>query len=198
MPTNNSDKSKTKKNIEISDISIFNSKLFIYLDINDDIDTLNENEKEYIEKNIKGADFSFDFEESNYLSNELIEELDSCDDNPYKNPEKEDINNIDNKIIIDSLISLANNGYEFRPKNYKTFNSKHPKIYNNNPFNNKNDNHSNKKTNIYYFNNNIRDPKKDWICIFCNNLNYSFRTKCNRCKIGKEESGKNSLNNYVL
>ena len=22
----------------------------------------------------------------------------------------------------------------------------------------------------------------DWICVNCNNLNYSFRKKCNRCK----------------
>jgi len=23
----------------------------------------------------------------------------------------------------------------------------------------------------------------DWICLNCNNLNFSFRKKCNRCKI---------------
>jgi hypothetical protein len=23
----------------------------------------------------------------------------------------------------------------------------------------------------------------DWVCLLCNNLNYSFRTKCNRCKV---------------
>ena len=23
----------------------------------------------------------------------------------------------------------------------------------------------------------------DWICLNCNNLNFSFRKKCNRCKV---------------
>lgn len=23
---------------------------------------------------------------------------------------------------------------------------------------------------------------EDWICLVCNNLNFSFRKKCNRCK----------------
>ena len=30
----------------------------------------------------------------------------------------------------------------------------------------------------------------DWICLNCKNLNFSFRTTCNRCKITKEESEK--------
>ena len=29
------------------------------------------------------------------------------------------------------------------------------------------------------------NKKGDWICINCRNLNYSFRTFCNRCKIPK-------------
>lgn len=28
----------------------------------------------------------------------------------------------------------------------------------------------------------------DWICSKCNNLNFSFRDICNRCKISKNES----------
>ena len=37
---------------------------------------------------------------------------------------------------------------------------------------------------------NIRDKnennkKGDWICSYCKNLNYSFRTICNRCRIPK-------------
>ena len=27
------------------------------------------------------------------------------------------------------------------------------------------------------------DELQDWVCLKCNNLNYSFRTKCNRCKV---------------
>ena len=172
---------------QIFDKPVFNSKLFIDLDINEEIDELNESS----ENNTEGSENSFEFEETNYLSNELIEELDFCN-NPKSLKEEEDntINNInDNHNIIDSLLSLANNGYEFKPKNYNPSNSKNinkntyninnyinPILYNNNK---------------YLFNhNNIRDQKKDWICSFCNNLNYSFRTKCNRCKIRKEDSDK--------
>ena len=28
----------------------------------------------------------------------------------------------------------------------------------------------------------------DWICCKCNNLNFGFRNKCNRCKIPKKDS----------
>ena len=174
MSTKNLDKEKIKKNIEIANKHVFNSKLFFDLNINEDIETFNENS----ENNTEDSENSFDLEESNYLSNELIEELDSCDDNSYTKS--------DNKNIVDSLLSLASNGYEFTPKNYTIFYNKNPKAFNNNSNNNN------------CFNNNLRDPKKDWICSFCNNLNYSFRTKCNRCKIRKEESNKrnNLLINY--
>ncbi len=29
---------------------------------------------------------------------------------------------------------------------------------------------------------NTQNKAEDWICILCNNLNFSFRKKCNRCK----------------
>ena len=34
----------------------------------------------------------------------------------------------------------------------------------------------------------FKERKGDWICFNCNNLNFSFRTQCNRCKISKNES----------
>ena len=36
----------------------------------------------------------------------------------------------------------------------------------------------------------------DWICIFCNNLNFAFRTKCNICGILKQNSIMSELNYY--
>lgn len=27
------------------------------------------------------------------------------------------------------------------------------------------------------------DSSQDWVCVKCNNLNFSFRKKCNRCKV---------------
>ena len=28
---------------------------------------------------------------------------------------------------------------------------------------------------------------QDWVCLKCNNLNFSFRKKCNRCKVQSRE-----------
>ena len=33
----------------------------------------------------------------------------------------------------------------------------------------------------------------DWKCSICKNINFSFRSHCNKCKISKEES-----NNYLI
>ena len=79
-----------------------------------------------------------------------------------------------NNIILNNLLPLLNNGYTFVPKNYD----------------------SNKKKIA-------RVKKNDWVCAFCKNLNYSFRTKCNRCKVNKEDSEKQEkinkmFNNYTL
>lgn len=29
---------------------------------------------------------------------------------------------------------------------------------------------------------NTQNRAEDWVCMVCNNLNFSFRKKCNRCK----------------
>lgn len=29
---------------------------------------------------------------------------------------------------------------------------------------------------------NTKNKAEDWVCVVCNNLNFSFRKKCNRCK----------------
>lgn len=34
---------------------------------------------------------------------------------------------------------------------------------------------------------NSRAAAEDWVCLHCNNLNYSFRKICNRCKITTRE-----------
>ena len=176
--------------------SVFNSKLFIDLDIdkeeNDELNTSCEN-------NTEESDNSVDMEEINCLSNELIEELDNNSESPNEKDNKN--NNINQKgNIIDSLLSLANNGYEFKPKNYKPSFQNNPLLLMKNTINN-NYNYINPliQNKIFFFNpntnnnnniNNVRDKKKDWICTFCKNLNYSFRIKCNRCKVKKEDSEK--------
>ena len=98
--------------------SIFNSKLFLYLDTDN---TYNQ------EENNESTNQSFndnleELDEINFLSNELIRELNSCCMNIQENNEFQDENKI-NTNIINSLISLAKDGYEFKPKNYKASNN---------------------------------------------------------------------------
>ena len=210
-------KQKTQKENEQKIISgqikpLFNSKLFLDVDINESLDEYNENS----DNNTEVSDNSFELEEINYLSNELIEKLDFCDNDLNISKERDNKNNNseEKNNIVDSLLSLANNGYEFKPKNYKpTYNNSQTlfnKNINNNSYinpmlNNNNNNYiflykninNNVNNNVSHF---YRDQKKDWICSFCNNLNFSFRTKCNRCKISKEDSDKrkNNFMNLVL
>ena len=182
---------------------LFNSKLFIDLEINKEIEDLNNSS----ENNTEDSDNSLNMEEINYLSNELIEELDFCDMQKSKNSknkkEEEKEKEKDNKInnmkpnsnIINSLLSLVDDGYEFKPKNFKPIydNNKTQNLFNkNNNNNNKGHMKQIKNNNLFLFNNLnfYRDQKNDWVCTFCNNLNFSFRTKCNRCKVNKEESEK--------
>ena len=181
---------------------LFNSRLFIDMEINKEIEDLNYNS----ENNTEDSEKSFQLEEeNNYLSNDLIEELDFCNTKNLKDSksEKEKDNKINNKNsnsnIINSLLSLVDNGYLFKPKNYKPiYDNNNNKNYFNKNNNNNNCSKQNITTNNLYLNNNLncsnfRDQKKDWVCTFCNNLNYSFRTMCNRCKVNKEVSEKRKI-----
>ena len=160
---------------------LFNSKLFLNLDINQEEDEQNN------ENNTKeDSDFSNNLEEFNYLSNELIKDLDGSINieekennslNSDKNNNKDD--NVTKNNIINSLISLAKDGYEFKPKNYKPEKSikEEEKMF------------ENKSKIINKFNINKfhkrKDNKNDWICPLCRNLNFAFRTICNKCKTSK-------------
>ena len=184
---------------------VFSSKLFLDLNIKEGIDEIIEYNSD---NNTEDSDSQNELEEANYLSNELIEELNSCDLDEFrkkKDNKTKNINNINsNRNIIDSLLSLANNGYEFKPKNYMpiyTKNNKNPLNFNknisNNSFSNNNHVQNNINTNLNSYNNtnniinainidNFIDQKNNWLCSYCQNLNYFFRTKCNRCKAKKE------------
>ena len=182
---------------------LFNSKLFIDMEINKEIEDLNYSS----ENNTEGSENSFQLEENNFLSNELIEELDFCNTKKIKDSKSEKemdnkVNNMNsNSNIINSLLSLVDNGYVFKPKNFKPIydNNKNQNLFNKNNNNNNYPKQSiinnNLNLNLNYNPNcsNFRDQKKDWICTFCNNLNYSFRIKCNRCKVNKEVSEKRKI-----
>ena len=112
--------------------------------------------------NIKN-NFNFEINNNNKRSN-------------YKNSNKF------NSSTINPLIPLLNKGYEFYPKNLRSNNFEEwQKIDNDEKL--KIDNFI--KNNEYLFN---KNKKEDWYCSFCNNLNYSFRIKCNRCGSLKESS----------
>ena len=141
-----------EKEISYNYNPFFNSKLFLYLDngnqeeeveLNNQTDSDTSNDNEY-EK--------YEIDEMYFLTHELINELNNC--NIYSE------NKIENKIdddIINSLISLAKNGYEFKPKNYsKTKNNKEH------------------KKNYHY--NNLNYEYKSSYYNFKNNKKYSYRS----------------------
>ena len=97
---------------------------------------------------------------SNFLFDETTDT--SIITSSYKNDSFED--NYVNSNAIKELIPLMNQKYSFIPKN----------------FINKNNNNKSKK--------NFKGREGDWICFYCNNLNYSFRKVCNRCHVSKEIS----------
>ena len=179
------------------DEDYFNSKLYFKLNsyINSDIENLIE------EKNQKKKNQNLNNENENleeYLLKDLIETIDSIDSiNPENEIKKEE--NIKNNFNLDEtndssilfnsfeksgsideeiiqneknkdIISLVENHYIFIPKSYYL-----------------------KKQRTKKF---IEERPGDWICFYCQNLNFAFRNKCNRCGVLKEisenEKGKNN------
>jgi len=164
---------KLVENLSKSNKPIFNSKLFIDL------------ENMSIDKETNESDNFFEIESKNntnyFLSNDLIKQLDSSSliikkenniigqTNSLKNKKSQNkFNQIINPIIY--------NKFGFFSKN--TYNNSDKKEY----IKDKNKNENKKK--------NFEERKGDWLCLFCNNLNFSFRIKCNRCKMSKKKAVK--------
>ena len=184
--------SRTKKNInELSrnKISTFNSKLYLDMELSGE-NTLSKDDTEDSEVSIESSSIKL----KDFLSNDLIEELNSPSENNQKVLYPNDSVNLANQ---QSYINYENifNSVNYNPLFY--FMNKEYIISQNNLKTNKNVNNINnykdksyRKNNIHNFiqNNNNKKTKKDWICPFCHNLNYSFRVKCNRCGLNKEQS----------
>ena len=160
--------------------SVFNSKLFLNLDLsfeplNNSFSTESENSDEIEDVN-----------SSIFLTKELIEELNSSSDFLLKNDTP--IN--DNQ----SFLYFLNNNYNMSKNLINSINNNNALLYRDfNPpmiFNyNSNFRIDNSYKKNYYKKKNkiIKDKKKDWVCQLCFNLNYAFRTECNRCKVPKEK-----------
>lgn len=125
-----------------------------------------------------------------------------------------------------NLPNLYQNDTNFPPFNYiynikdnnnninnrNIFFSNRNSVYNNNNYiSNKND--QNEQNNLYYKNWKSKKGRKalkklkqkyeekrpfDWICNRCNNLNYSFRTFCNICKLPLKDNPYYDSNNLNL
>ena len=170
--------------------STFNSKLYLDMELSGD-NTLSKDDTEDSEISIESSSIKL----KDFLSNDLIEELNSPSENNqkviYSNDSvnlanQQSYMNYDNDMahLLDSvnynpLFYFMNKGYIITRNELETNN-------NVNNFKNK----SYRKNNLHNIiqNNKNKKTKKDWICGFCNNLNYSFRVKCNRCGLNKELS----------
>ena len=169
--------------------SIFNSKLF--LNVNFKNDYLNNSFSEDSENSTEIEDLN----SNTFLTKELIEELNSSISDISLKDEKS-FNN--NKSFL--YYNITNKGYPFVPiinNNY----DKNEDILKNNikseRFNKYNISKNTFKNNYDYKKyRNIKDKKRDWVCQLCLNLNYSFRTECNRCKLPKERCIQNI--NYII
>ena len=164
--------------ISSSENNIFNSILFFDLDLafiksNDNLSSSTDETPNIIDEDINNKSY--------FLIKELIKDLDSIDSLDIAN-------NIENKNKSNFVVSLGNKAYNFFPRNYKnnkeTFMNKENEIKSREELFNKKkiNNFLNKKKNIY-----VKERKGDWICQNCFNLNFSFRTICNKCKGKKEE-----------
>ena len=168
--------SERKISTEILDESIFNSKIFIHLNVSDSLNNT------YTQESDNNSELEPETTEENndyYLINELIEQIDSSSGlNTPKKTEK--IINYEEKIedLSKNLLNLVDNGYEFLPKNYKVKNKK------SNKYSISIEKKTSAKKKVF------QEREGDWVCKFCQNLNFSFRTKCNRCKAFKINSEK--------
>ena len=140
-------------NSQTFETQIFNSMLFLYLD--------SDNPEEKNDLNNQDTIYNFnELEEINFLSNELIDELNKS--SMLSDKENENKNEIRlNESIINSLISLAKDGYEFIPKNYKSKNNQNKNNKKNQNLNYENRNRYNKfrtnKKNYHWSSNYIND-----------------------------------------
>jgi hypothetical protein len=139
----------------------------------------NTNEENNINNNINNINFNNNIQmnqipfNNNFNKMQILNNLSSHQMNT----------NVINKK--DNEIQMNINSNSYFPKNYFINNSNNININNNNNNNN------------FLYNPKIHHnkPKKpfeiregDWTCFHCNNLNFSFRLKCNRCGLSKEIS----------
>ena len=138
-----------------------------------------------------------------YLNNDLLNALDNNlsnpstplvnPNNPLQNPQLTNINNIPQISLNDdsNKIQFQNTNINNNINTNNMFNQQlqmnllnHKNLLNHITGNNKIQQQHMKEKGKKPFE--IREG--DWTCFYCNNLNFAFRTKCNRCGLAKEDS----------
>lgn len=121
-----------------------------------------------------------------------------------KEKEKEEKNSHKNStldLLIDKKIDLNSQPYVPKYKVYPFVICNSPSLFSNNGGNKFSQIPMNYLNYYKFSNKNIEKKKKkkkmefveregDWSCYRCKNINFSFRDKCNKCKLSKEESEK--------
>ena len=183
----------------INDFSCFNKVLYDNFDYNEDIED-NSNNKFNNENNISDDESSLntscqsiefnDKEENKFIPFNLLEE-------EINNKKENGNSNFINRLNINSqpFIPKSKLSQNFCSNNEK---DKNDNSNNNNfintyfcpflvyPSNYINKNNINKKKEKKK--KNFMQKEGDWVCYDCKNINFSFRNKCNRCKLLKKES----------
>ena len=140
--------------------SLFNSKLFFDLE-----NKSFENDKDTYISDDSFESKEYDINDDYFLLNDLIKQINSSGVVPEENKYEK---NYLSKNKFNSILFSQNINYNFTSLNC----GENGIIYNR------------KKRN------NFKERKGDWICMICNNLNFAFRTQCNKCKSLKENSVK--------
>ena len=169
MPKKKFSNLKTEDSLINLKESPFNSKLFFDLNTSlNDIETSDsDNSNDSNETEIKNN-------KNYFLLNDLIKEMDSSLYEQEEN-QKKYINHSQFQSYICNHPNYIMNTNIFYPYGYFP-------LFEKNIIRGKNSNGYIMKYRT------LNEKKDDWICFFCHNLNFSFRTKCNRCKAAKIES----------
>ena len=142
-----------------------------------------------MEKNTKKKSSSSTLFNSKLFMNFDIKEenFDNCSSNTEESeiPSQKKLNQYLSKDLIDELdLENSSNLQENLNDNKKKTSFENNANY----CSNKNNNYINKYTECQRQKIYKKIKREDWICIFCQNLNYSFRVKCNRCSANREIS----------
>ena len=143
-----------------------------YNDDNTIIDIKNNNDKGIIKDNIISIN-QYNINNNNYINNENVIGNNNIDLNNKINSYYEDSNYFNNYFNISYCQAMDYYNDSLQNNNRRS------------KFNldvNKNNNRKFKKEKNKSKFNQTNFRKGDWLCNFCLNLNFSFRTVCNRCK----------------